>query len=127
MKTSLEIINKMSEQEAVKLESQKVELNLATDLENESKKFTAYYSQLSKIINDFNAKGKEITALSQKIAMESQSAQKVIANYEAQVKDLGLTIPPKVEIQKTSIKNLEKMANKLRLKPLTLSTSPGSY
>lgn len=124
---SLEIINKMSEQEAVKLELQKVELNLATDLENESKKFTAYYSQLSKIINDFNAKGKEITALSQKIATESQSAQKVIANYEAQVKDLGLTIPAKVEIQKTSIKNLEKMANKLRLKPLTLSTSPGSY
>lgn len=124
---SLEIINRMSEQEAVKLESQKVELNLATDLENESKKFTAYYSQLSKIINDFNAKGKEITALSQKIATESQSAQKVIANYEAQVKDLGLTIPAKVEIQKTSIKNLEKMANKLRLKPLTLSTSPGSY
>jgi len=124
---SLEIINRMSEQEAVKLESQKVELNLATDLEKESKKFTAYYGQLTKIINDFNAKGKEITALSQRMTIEAQGAQKVIANYEAKVKELGLTIPTKVEIQKISIKNFEKMANKLRLKPLTLSTSPGSY
>ena len=124
---SLEIINRMSEQEAVKLESQKVELNLATDLENESKKFTAYYSQLIKIIKDYNVKGKEITALSQRMTIEAQGAQKVIANYEAKVKELGLTIPTKVEIQKISIKNFEKMANKLRLKPLTLSTSPGSY
>ena len=124
---SLEIINRMSEQEAVKLESQKVELNLATDLENESKKFTAYYSQLIKIIKDYNAKGKEITALSQRMKIEAQGAHKVIANYEAKVKELGLTIPTKVEIQKISIKNFEKMADKLRLKPLILSTSPESY
>jgi hypothetical protein len=127
MKTSLEIINKLSEKEAVKLDSQLVELGSAQEVEAESKRMTAMYGQLSKAISDYNDKAKLVTSLSQEIATKAQASFKTFDDFEKKVKEVGLALPNDFVIKKTTIQNLEKMANKLRLKPLTLSSSPGSY
>lgn len=104
-----------------------VELATAQEVDAESKRMTALYGQLSKAISDYNDKAKMVTTLSQEIAMKSQASFKVFDDFEKKVKEVGLDLPTDFIIKKQSVENLLKMADKLRLKPLTLSSSPGSY
>jgi hypothetical protein len=60
MKTSLEIINKLSEKEAVKLESQLVELAIADKLKVELKKYTSLISQSGKNLDNYYTAIREI-------------------------------------------------------------------
>ena len=57
---SLEIINKMSEQEAVKLESQLVELAITDKLKVELKKYTSLISQSGKNLDNYYTAIREI-------------------------------------------------------------------
>ncbi len=104
-----------------------VELGSAQQVEAESKKMTAMYGQLSKAISDYNDKAKLVTSLSQEIATKSQGSFKTFDDFEKKVKELGLALPNDFVIRKTTIENLKNMADKLKLKPLTLSSSPSSY
>jgi hypothetical protein len=60
MKTSLEIINKLSDKEAVKLESQLVELAIADKLKVELKKYTSLISQSGKNLDNYYTAIREI-------------------------------------------------------------------
>jgi hypothetical protein len=127
MKTSLEIINKLSEKEAVKLESQLVELGSAQEVDAESKRMTENYAQLAKAIGDYNAKAKIVQDLSRGIRASVKSSFGIFDNFEKKVKELGLELPNDFKIKRKSIENLGKMAEKLSLKPFEVSANPGSY
>jgi hypothetical protein len=111
----------------LELESQMVELSLAEDVERESKTMTNYFSQLTKMIDDFNAKGKQMKAFADKISKESDSSILVMQKYEKAAKDLGVVVPSSFAVKKKAVENLQKMTDKLRLKPLEISTNPGAY
>lgn len=121
------IIKKVYDAKKVELGTHKVDLGLAEDVDKESESMTNYLVQLNKIITDYNNKGKEMKSLADKIAKESVSSLKVMSNYESKVKELGFDLPMKFNIQKKSVENLQKMTDKLRMKPLEISTNPGSY
>jgi hypothetical protein len=127
MKTSLEIINKLSEKEAVKLESQLVELGSAQEVEAESKRMTEKYAQLAKAIGDYNAKAKIVQDLSRGIRASVKSSFGIFDNFEKKVKELGLELPNDFKTKRKTIENLSKMAEKLSLKPFEVSANPGSY
>lgn len=124
---SLQIINKMSEQEAVKLESQKVELGSAQEVDAESKKMTEKFLQLTKAINDYNAKAKIVQELSRNLRSSIKGSINIFADFEKKVKELGLELPNDFKSKRKSIENLNKMAEKLSLRPFEVSTNPGSY
>ena len=124
---SLQIINKMSEKEAVKLESQKVELGSAQEVDAESKKMTEKFLQLTKAINDYNAKAKIVQELSRNLRSSIKGSINIFADFEKKVKELGLELPNDFKSKRTSIENLNKMAEKLSLRPFEVSTNPGSY
>ena len=109
------------------IEKHEVELATAQEVDAESKRMTALYGQLSKAISDYNDKAKIVTSLSQDIVTKSQATFKVFDDFEKKVKEVGLSLPTDFVIKKQSVENLHKMADKLRLKPLILSSSPGAY
>jgi formylmethanofuran dehydrogenase subunit A len=83
MKTSLEIINNLSEKEAVKLDSQLVELGLVDDLKNNVKKFEPLFAKAN---SDYMR-----TLEGFKQALKVLEDSEVIAlKGQAQVKELGL-------------------------------------
>lgn len=124
---SLEIINKMSEQEAVKLESQKVELGSAQEVDAQSKKMTEKFLQLTKAISDYNAKAKIVHEVSRNMRASLQGSFVIFDNFEKKVKELGLELPNDFKIKRRSIELYTKMAEKLSIKPLEISASTGSY
>ena len=124
---SLEIINRMNEKEAVKLESQKVELGSAQEVDAESKKMTEKFLQLTKAINEYNAKAKIVQELSRNLRSSIKGSINIFADFEKKVKELGLELPNDFKSKRTSIENLNKMAEKLSLRPFEVSTNPGSY
>jgi DNA repair exonuclease SbcCD ATPase subunit len=123
---SLEIINKI-ESKKVELESQKVELGSAQEVDAESKRMTEKFLQLTKAINDYNAKAKIVQELSRNLRSSIKGSINIFADFEKKVKELGLELPNDFKSKRKSIENLNKMAEKLSLRPFEVSTNPGSY
>ena len=123
---SLEIINRI-ESKKVELESQKVELGSAQEVDAESKRMTEKFLQLTKAINDYNAKAKIVQELSRNLRSSIKGSINIFADFEKKVKELGLELPNDFKSKRKSIENLNKMAEKLSLRPFEVSTNPGSY
>jgi hypothetical protein len=93
MKTSLEIINKLSEKEAVKLESQLVELNLLGDLKKNNslaeKEFKVYQTNKAKVTVAIT----EAKSAMRQYAVVLANNVKLINEAKAKAKELGLELP----------------------------------
>jgi hypothetical protein len=97
MKTSLEIINKLSDKEAVKLDSQLVELGLVQDFENS---LNSYITASGKV----ESQVKNIETAIKNMQTEFVSAQKIASKIDSdyqklkkQSMDIGIEIPKEVE------------------------------
>jgi len=77
MKTSLEIINKLSEKEAVKLESQLVELNLLGDLKKQANTSSKLNAENINLINKVKSNYKESLSILSKVETEAQRGLKL--------------------------------------------------
>ena len=102
---SLEIINKMSEKEAVKLESQKVELALIDDV----KKLNAVAQKELKVYQSNQAKAKsaiaEAKSASRIYAQNLSAILKEIGIAKVKAKELGLSLPADVLAIETNSSN----------------------
>jgi hypothetical protein len=107
MKTSLEIINKLSDKEAVKLDSQLVELGLIDDLNklistnknavSEANRFisniTITWNKLNSVlddIDDMQSYVKSAPSAKNLLAYNNQEINKILTQMESQAKSLGL-------------------------------------
>jgi predicted nucleic acid-binding Zn-ribbon protein len=97
MKTSLEIINKLSDKEAVKLDSQLVELNKIEDLYKSIT--TTLFTNIEKYENSINEIVKE------KNNLKKVFDKKVYAEYDVKARELGLAL--------NDIPNFKKMYDSL--------------
>jgi hypothetical protein len=77
MKTSLEIINKLSEKEAVKLDSQLVELALIDDLRKQANTSSKLNAENINLINKVKSNYKESLSILSKVETEAQRALKL--------------------------------------------------
>jgi len=102
---SLEIINKMSEKEAVKLESQKVELALIDDV----KKLNAIAQKELKVYQSNQAKAKsaiaEAKSASRIYAQNLSAILKEVGIAKLKAKELGLALPADVLAIETNSSN----------------------
>ena len=102
---SLQIINKMSEKEAVKLESQKVELALIDDV----KKLNAVAQKELKVYQSNQAKAKsaiaEAKSASRIYAQNLSAILKEIGIAKVKAKELGLSLPADVLAIETNSSN----------------------
>jgi hypothetical protein len=102
---SLEIINKMNEKEAVKLESQKVELALIDDV----KKLNAVAQKELKVYQSNQAKAKsaiaEAKSASRIYAQNLSAILKEIGIAKVKAKELGLSLPADVLAIETNSSN----------------------
>jgi hypothetical protein len=103
MKTSLEIINKLSEKEAVKLESQLVELNKIEDLYKSIT--TTLFTNIEKYENSINEIVKEKNNLKKVFDKINNEQKKVSAEYDVKARELGLAL--------NDIPNFKKMYDSL--------------
>jgi len=112
MKTSLEIINKLSEKEAVKLESQKIELALMDDINKLKKEIVSEWkshvskrdswgaesSKILQLIGQHETKGvtlkKEVDLLDKKVLDLSSQLTKL----RNQAEQLGLELPQETNL-----------------------------
>jgi hypothetical protein len=116
MKTSLEIINKLSEKEAVKLESEKVELAMFKSVQEIEKQYAALLaksneaSRYVKTINDakigLNNLGKSLNVLSDAFIKDANSTI-------TEAKALGLQAPASVTNLPGFAKGIKNKANSL--------------
>lgn len=102
---SLEIINRMNEKEAVKLESQKVELALIDDV----KKLNAVAQKELKVYQSNQAKAKsaiaEAKSASRIYAQNLSAILKEIGIAKVKAKELGLSLPADVLAIETNSSN----------------------
>jgi hypothetical protein len=90
MKTSLEIINKLSDKEAVKLESQLVELNKIEDLYKSIT--TTLFTNIEKYEKSINEIVKEKNNLKKVFDKINNEQKKVSAEYDVKARELGLVL-----------------------------------
>ena len=96
MKTSLEIINKLSEKEAVKLESQLVELALVDEIKKSMNKALSEKNAYSKMATSIIT---QLDALNNGVKMWNKSlveAQSLISNLVIKAKEIGVETPKEV-------------------------------
>ena len=103
MKTSLEIINKLSDKEAVKLESQLVELNKIEDLYKSIT--TTLFTNIEKYEKSINEIVKEKNNLKKVFDKINNEQKKVSAEYDVKARELGLVL--------NDIPNFKKMYDSL--------------
>jgi uncharacterized protein VirK/YbjX len=93
MKTSLEIINKLSEKEAVKLDSQLVELGLVDDFKNESTQIIELSKKdIQKVLDALNSAKFQIEVLNE-VPKRSVALLNKYKDLEVKAKELGITLP----------------------------------
>ena len=97
MKTSLEIINKISDKEAVKLESQLVELGLAQEFQSLLNSYIVASGKIEQQVQN-------IEIAIKKMQTEFMSAQKIASKIDSdyqklkkQSMDLGIEIPKEID------------------------------
>ncbi len=90
---SLEIINKLSEKEAVKLESQLVKLGLVDDFKNESTQIIELSKKdIQKVLDALNSAKFQIEVLNE-VPKRSVALLNKYKDLEVKAKELGITLP----------------------------------
>jgi len=113
MKTSLEIINKLSEKEVVKLESQLVELGVLQEVQKELAIAEAGAIKSITIAKSALKPAQESLRLNRELLVKFQ-------NFTKQIKDLGITAPQKevedgIVTVKKNIKLIETLITNLHI------------
>jgi len=99
MKTSLEIINKLSEKEAVKLDSQLVELGMIQDFENKIELFKKENEQVVDLIKKVSAFKSQFKALDKKLISDFDKLKNEGDNIWKKSKELGLETDPAFKLK----------------------------
>ena len=99
---SLEIINKMSEQEAVKLESQKVELANINQLVEEIKKAEKSLASFNSLYEKIDALKPQIVKLGDEIVASQNKMNMMAGTFEKQFAELGLKFSDYPEFKRIS-------------------------
>ena len=122
MKTSLEIINKLSEKEAVKLESQLVELGLVDDIVSLKEKTFNASKTLRVKAEEWNKLRTVILGLADTMNNYNSMLEPKYNDFVKKAKELGVPLPTEltntaksIEINKEIISNARKGVPPLKL------------